>query len=377
MSTDEQPLIELRDVSLYYRRHRSLRGSRDHKVLNGISLNVRPGETLGIIGRNGAGKTTLLKLFAGIIAADGGSVLRRTERVSLLTFQLGFNQHLSGRENAIHTAMLQGMSRRAIEGRIEDVAAFAGLEDAIDQPLASYSAGMRARLGFAVSLQLDPDVLLVDEALGVGDHEFKERSSRAMRERMRSNKTVIVVSHDPFTVKELCDRAVWIENGNLVLEGMPEKVIEAYHNFDRVVSDMAVAMGTTENIIRSHASPRDPVEFMERLRDGMEQELIRQRDDYFASTERCTDKRVQLTVPLRRPVLSNLVREECGSLCWVENCRVVRRGEPAYVKKAYGDFERIVYKMAMDSKVTPEHFRTTDVYRQLVALLNDFATDPR
>ena len=183
MSTDDQPLIELRDVSLHYRRQRSLRGSRDHRVLSGISFPVYPGETVGIIGRNGAGKTTLLKLIAGIIAADSGQIFRRTESISLLTYQLGFNRFLSGRENAVHTAMLQGMSRRAIESRLDEVIGFAGLEEAIDEPLSTYSAGMRARLGFAVSLQLDPDVLLIDEALGVGDHEFKERSGRAMRER--------------------------------------------------------------------------------------------------------------------------------------------------------------------------------------------------
>lgn len=369
MSTDDEPLIELRGVSLHYRRHRSLRGLRDHQVLSEVSFPVYPGETVGIIGRNGAGKTSLLKLIAGIISADSGSIARRTENICLLSYQLGFNQFLAGRENAVHTAMLQGMARADIESRIDEIAAFAGLEDAMDEPLSTYSAGMRARLGFAVSLQLDPDVLLIDEALGVGDHEFKERSGRAMRDRMRSNKTVVVVSHDPFTVKELCDRAVWIENGRVVMQDIPEKVIEAYHDFDRVVTDMSVATGRPETYIRSNPVNINPVEFMQRLRHDMKQERDKLRQEYFSRSGQDQDTGVEMHIPQRRPVLSQLVAQECGSWCWVENCHQVKAGPRDVVQGAYDKFERTLYKVAMEIKMDPVKLRTTDLYRQLVSLL--------
>jgi lipopolysaccharide transport system ATP-binding protein len=371
MSTEDQPLIELRDVSLHYRRRRSLRGLRDHQVLSEVSFPVYPGETVGIIGRNGAGKTTLLKLIAGIISADAGSIVRRTENICLLSYQLGFNQFLSGRENAVHTAMLQGMGRAEIESRIGEVAAFAGLEDALDEPLSTYSAGMRARLGFAVSLQLDPDVLLIDEALGVGDHEFKERSGRAMRERMRSNKTVIVVSHDPFTVKELCDRAVWIENGQVVMQDIPEKVIAAYHNFDRVVADMSVATGRPETYIRSNPLNVNPVEFMQRLRADMKKERNKLQQQYFSDSGQGQDSGVGIYIPQRRPILSNLVAQECGNWCWVENCQQVKSGSRQVVESAYKKFERTLYKVGMEVKLDPVKLRSTDLYRQLVSLLHE------
>jgi lipopolysaccharide transport system ATP-binding protein len=373
MSINDQALIELKEVTLNYRRHRSLRGSRDHQVLSGVSFPVYAGETVGIIGRNGAGKSTLLKLIAGIISPDAGVVERRTDSVCLLSYQLGFNQYLSGRENAIHTAMLQGMPRRKAESCIDEVVTFAGLEEAIDEPLSTYSAGMRARLGFSVSLQLDPDVLLIDEALGVGDHEFKERSGRAMRERMRSHKTVIVVSHDPYTIKELCDRAVWIEGGKVVMQDIPEKVIKAYHDFDRVVSDMSVATGRTETYIRSNPHNANPVEFMQRLRHDLKQELSRQREQYYSDSGQKQDTCVQLQVPRRRPILSNLVAEECGRWCWVENCHIASRGSQSQVEQTFGDFERMLYKVSMDLKTEPVKFRNTDTYRQLVSLLRDIA----
>ncbi len=292
---------------------------------------------------------------------------------SLLSYQLGFNRLLSGRENAIHTAMLQGMNRATIAARMDKVIEFAGLEEAIDDPLSSYSAGMRSRLGFSVSLQLDPDVLLIDETLGVGDHEFKERSSKAMRERMRSNKTVIVVSHDPFTVKDLCDRAVWIENHRVVMQDIPEKVIQAYHNFDRLVSDLAVVMGRPETLIRANPVNHNPLEVMQQLRSDLSGERKKQKLAYLAASKSREDSDIDLHVPGRRPVLSSLMREECGSWCWVENTNLIRRGEQAEVSAAYEDFERLLYSIWMELKLDPVKLRYSDVYRQLTSLINDLS----
>ncbi len=363
------PLIELLDVSLSYRRKRSLFATELHPVLQGISFPIYPGETVGIVGRNGAGKTTLLKLIAGIISPDHGRIERRTESISMLSYQLGFNRLLTGRENAVHTAMLQGMTRSDIEAKIGDVIAFAGLEDMIDEPLSSYSAGMRSRLGFSVSLQLDPDVLLIDEALGVGDHEFKERSGAAMRARMRSNKTVVVVSHDPYTVKDLCDRAVWIENSQLVMQDIPEKVIHQYHNFDRLTSDLAAVMGRPETLIRANPINRNPVEVMQRLRSHLALERKKQKIDYIEETKAADEFGMEIYIPGKRPILSNLIEEACGQWSWVENTQLIRRGERDSVCSAHEDFERMLYKMGMELKLDPVKLRNSDLYRQLTGLL--------
>ncbi len=164
--TARDPLIELHDVTLQYRRRRKVSGSDKHEVLSGVSCEINPGETLGLIGRNGAGKSTLLRLIANIVLPDAGHIVRRTERISLLAYQLGLTPGLSGRDNAIQMAMLQGMTRREANGRMNEVIDFSGLESMIDEPTSTYSAGMRARLGFSVSLLLEPDVILIDEALG-------------------------------------------------------------------------------------------------------------------------------------------------------------------------------------------------------------------
>lgn len=373
---EQPPLIELSNVSLHYRRQRSLFGTRDQQVLRDISFPIYPGETVGIIGRNGAGKTSLLKLIAGILSPDSGEIRRRTKHVSMLTHQLGFHPHLSGSENAIYSAMLQGMSAREIRRRMPEVIEFAGLEEAIDEPLSSYSSGMRARLGFSVSLLLDPDVLLIDEALGVGDHEFKERSTHAMRERMRSDKTVVVVSHDPFTIKELCDRAVWIENTRVVMQDAPEKVIMAYHDFDRFVGDMALGMGIPATRFRSNTAHNNPLDLIAELREHLREERQRQQLDYAQLTGTEQESGVEVYIPTLRPVLSQLIAEECGSYSWVENTRLLQRGDEETVSAAFAQYERLLLKLSMEMKLAPGKVRTTDWYLQLADLLGSLVASP-
>lgn len=259
---EKQALIELHNVALHYRRKRKLRGSSTHKVLNDISFNIYPGETVGVIGRNGAGKSTLLRLMAHIIEPDRGHIVRRADRISLLAYQVGFNNRLSGRENAIQTAMLQGMSKDDIIDRMDKVIEFSGLESMIDEPISSYSAGMRARLGFSISLQLEPDVLLIDEMLGVGDYEFRKKSNQALNQRMRSDKTVVLVSHVIDTVKKLCDRAVWIENGRVVLIDKPGAVLDHYHRFDEYIAQLAKEQQRSEVQLRNELSEQDPLDLL-------------------------------------------------------------------------------------------------------------------
>lgn len=229
MDTNRKDIaIELKSVGVKYRQRRGLYKKRDYWALKDVTLNLRHGETLGIIGRNGVGKSTLLRLVAGIIRPDKGSVINHGQSVSLLALQVGFNSHLSGRENTIMSAMLQGMSHREVVSRLDDILEFSELDDFFDQPVATYSTGMRARLGFAVALHVNPDVMLIDEVLGVGDEVFKKKSSEILKERISSNHTVLIVSHNPATISDLCDRVVWIDDGVSRMEGTPEEVLPYY-----------------------------------------------------------------------------------------------------------------------------------------------------
>lgn len=222
-------LLRLENVGVSYRRHGGFRRQRPYWALEDVSFEIYRGETLGIIGRNGVGKSTLLRLLAGIIQPDRGAIqLDCPCHISLLSLQVGFVPQLTGWENAVLSGLLLGMRRKEIESRMSEIIAFAELENFIDQPISTYSTGMRARLGFSVAFQADPDILLVDEVLGVGDAEFREKSEHAMRQKIRSNRTVVLVSHNPQTISNLCDRALWIEKGCTRLESDPDSVLAAY-----------------------------------------------------------------------------------------------------------------------------------------------------
>ncbi len=222
-------LIELREVALAYWRRAGLFAHTPFWALEDISFEVRKGETLGVIGRNGAGKSTLLRLLAGIIEPDRGEVRHFEAKASLLSLQLGFVPYLSGRENAILSGLLLGMRRAEITAKLPAVFEYAELQEVANEPVGHYSSGMKARLGFAVALEADPDVLLIDEVLGVGDEEFRRKSSQTLRDRMRSQRTVVLVSHSAPLVRDLCDRAVWIEHGRVCEVGETEGVLAAYH----------------------------------------------------------------------------------------------------------------------------------------------------
>lgn len=221
-------ILTLENVGVAYQRGQRLRGGELYWALKDISLSLHEGETLGVIGRNGVGKTTLLKVIAGIIDVDRGQVKNKGVSASLLSLQVGFVPLLTGRENAILSGMLLGASKVQLEKKMDDLIAFAELEEFIDEPVSGYSAGMRARLGFSVAMQVDPDVLLIDEVLGVGDAAFRKKSSSEIQQRIRSNRSVILVSHNTEMMRKLCDRVVWIEKGVSRMQGATEEVLSAY-----------------------------------------------------------------------------------------------------------------------------------------------------
>lgn len=235
-SNTRSPLIAIEDISYYYSKRVGYLKKERFWVLNNVSFEIYPGETLGIIGRNGSGKTTLLKLIAGIFEPDSGKIINNGLRISMLSLQAGFVNFLSGRENVYLSGMILGMTKKEIKDKIHMIKSFSGLQDWFDEPIRSYSTGMRARLGFSIGLQLDTDILLIDELLGVGDGEFRVKSAEKMRQKIKSNNTVVLVSHAMHTIRELCDRVVWIENGTVNSLGKPSEVLSTYQKYLQSIS---------------------------------------------------------------------------------------------------------------------------------------------
>lgn len=217
-------LLSFEDVGLRYTRDR-----RDNPwTLQGVNFEVMKGETLGVIGRNGAGKSSLLRLMSGLIAPDAGRIHRQTDSILLLSIQLGFQPHLTGRENAMISGILLGMHRAEVKAAMNDIVEFAELGEQIDDPVRTYSAGMRGRLGFAVACQARPEILLIDEALSVGDRDFRAKSRKYLLERLQSEQTAVVVSHDEKLIATECNRVIWLANGGIKACGAPEDVLEQY-----------------------------------------------------------------------------------------------------------------------------------------------------
>jgi len=196
-------------------------------ALNDVSFEIKKGETVGIIGRNGSGKSTLLQMICGTLNPTSGSIQTNGRIAALLELGSGFNPEFTGRENVYMNAAVLGLSREEIDVRFDDISAFADIGDFIDQPVKTYSSGMYVRLAFAVIAHVDADILVVDEALAVGDAFFTQKCMRFLREFMK-NGTVLFVSHDTGAIKNFCSSAVWLEKGIVIKEGSPKDVCELY-----------------------------------------------------------------------------------------------------------------------------------------------------
>jgi len=236
--------ILLRDVALDYPRAKKGAGfireivtrrfkKKPHKdrwfrALNKINLEVNKGEVIGIIGPNGSGKSTLLRVIAGIYAPDEGRIEVQGRITLLAGVGTGFNQNLTGRENISLTASIYGFDRKAIREIEEEIIEFSGIRQFIDDPMRTYSAGMRARLGFAIISNLNPDVLLMDEVMSVGDHEFRKKSRARIEELVKSEATVVIVSHSKAILKSLCDKVYFIRQGQIINDGDFESAFELY-----------------------------------------------------------------------------------------------------------------------------------------------------
>ncbi len=235
-------IVELENVSKTFRIYRERRDTLKELLLfrrrrfdelmavNDVSFTVQAGQTLGIIGQNGSGKSTLLKLLSGIYIPTSGSVKIGGKVSALLELGAGFHPDLTGRDNVYLNGAILCLTRKQIDAVFDDIVAFSELEEFIDQPVKNYSSGMYTRLGFAVAINVDPDILLVDEVLAVGDQHFQSKCYEKISEMQYQGKTIIFVSHDLDAVRKVCDRAIYMENGVILEDGMAATVIGAYRS---------------------------------------------------------------------------------------------------------------------------------------------------
>lgn len=225
-------LIHERSASLKETVFLALKGVRPRverfRALEEISFDVPKGQALGIIGHNGSGKTTMLRLLAGVLSPTEGRVNTNGRVTTLIELGAGFNPDLSGEENVYLAGALYGFRRSEMQRKFDGIVQFAELERFISVPVKNYSSGMSARLGFAIATDADPDVLIVDEVLAVGDESFQTKCFERMQEFRDRGKTIVLVSHDLETVASFCDRAILLDHGRMVAEGAPAEVIAAY-----------------------------------------------------------------------------------------------------------------------------------------------------
>ncbi len=239
-------VVELRDVSLCYRLAKQkipslkeyaihfVRGSLAYEelwALSEVSLPIAEGETVGIVGRNGAGKSTLLKVVSGVLKPTKGAVQRRGWVAPILELGTGFDEELTGYENIYLNALLLGRQKKEIDERLDQIVEFSGLRDFIRSPIRNYSSGMLARLGFSIATAWKPDLLILDEVLGVGDARFLKRCERRIEEFHEAGTTILIVSHDPGAVRKNCQRAIWLEQGRLLADGPAVEILERYREF--------------------------------------------------------------------------------------------------------------------------------------------------
>jgi lipopolysaccharide transport system ATP-binding protein len=272
-----QPAVRVEGVTKLYRRYgrRHTVGTLKSVLLSGIgrralapdesvpalvdlSFDVAPGEMVGIVGPNGSGKSTLLKLLAGIVQPTSGKVAVAGRLAALLELGAGFHPEISGRENIEINGLLLGLTRRQIAQRFDEIVRFAELEEFLDAPLKTYSSGMAVRLGFSIAAHSDPDVLLVDEVLAVGDEAFSHRCLEKFAEFERAGKTILVVSHDLALVAQRCRRAIWLERGRLAADGPAAETVARYR--ERVAEE--------EGIRRKEAVASESPEVAARIGSG-------------------------------------------------------------------------------------------------------------
>lgn len=316
--------IEIHDVSkefrLYHERNQSLkaalmRGKRakydEFWALKDVSFEIPQGSTFGLIGENGSGKSTLLKLIAGIYRPSSGDIRTTGSLAALLELGSGFHQELSGRENVYLNGSILGMSKKEIDGRFDEIVDFAGIGQFIDQPVKNYSSGMYVRLGFSVAINVDPDILMVDEVLAVGDAAFQEKCMEKFAAFRRAGKTVVIVSHAMGSLRTMCDQAVWLEHGKVVKYGDAMELVDSYVDAthterDQVASDVP-RWGSGEARLSAIELRSGP--------DGTVTSKVRTGDEVVLRMHYETD------VPIEKPVFGLSIDTVNGVYAWAHHSR--------------------------------------------------------
>jgi teichoic acid transport system ATP-binding protein len=247
-----EPRIRVDDVSVTYRTSLdaapTLKGTvlrlgrresvvREVEALKHVSFEVPEGQVLGVIGANGAGKSTLMRTMAGILPPNSGRVEVHGRVSTLLALGVGFNRKMTGRQNVVLGGLAAGLTRAQLKEKYDEIVAFAELEDFMDMPMRTYSSGMYGRLAFAVAVTMEPDILIIDEALSVGDARFRRKSFNRMRKLCAQDRTILLVTHALGSVERLCDEAIWIDKGQMRMWDEPHAVVEAYTDFLGVRDD--------------------------------------------------------------------------------------------------------------------------------------------
>lgn len=235
--------IEVKNLCISYKglkafsiKHSFLKGrgkkAEVFEAVKNVSFQVEKGDILGIIGKNGSGKSTMLRAIAGIFSPNSGTIDLHGNSVSLLSIGVGFQKELSGRENIVLSGMLLGFSEEQIQEKMEEIITFSELGDFIDKPVRTYSSGMYSKLAFSITAILETDIILIDEVLSVGDSRFKKKSYKKMKQLiMDKERTVAIVSHDMKTISKLCNKVLWINDGELIRYGDTEEVLQEYEKF--------------------------------------------------------------------------------------------------------------------------------------------------
>jgi ABC-2 type transport system ATP-binding protein len=305
---------------IYHERNQSVKAAvmrrgranyEDFWALRDISLEIPTGTTYGLVGSNGSGKSTLLKCIAKILRPEEGSVQTVGKVAALLELGSGFHPELSGRDNVFLNGSILGLSRKALEAKFDDIVGFAGLERFIDTPVKNYSSGMYVRLGFSVAINVDPDVLLVDEVLAVGDASFQRRCLEKFADFRRAGKTVVIVSHDAGSMKNMCDEVAWLDKGVLLETGKPVGVLEEYEDQgheDRVA--------TTEGGGTRWGSGEAVIEKMELLdAEGGARNRFRSGEQVTIRMHYRFDK------PIEKPVFGYAIESLDGVYLWAHQSR--------------------------------------------------------
>lgn len=239
----DRPVDRLKESILPFRK----KYHKEFFALNNVSFEIQKGERIGIIGKNGSGKSTVLKMITGVLTATKGSIYVNGKISALLELGAGFNPEYTGVENVYLNGALMGYSKDFIDTKLDEILSFADIGDFAFQPVKMYSSGMFARLAFAVAFNVDPDVLIVDEALSVGDMQFQEKSFNKMKKFKEKGKTIIIVSHSLPSIRNFCDRAIWLHNGVIHMDGLADVVCDSYQDYINSQQEQAITLNKIES----------------------------------------------------------------------------------------------------------------------------------